>query len=89
MPPLLSWLYPYPFDQEGGAMLTLQENLAATRELELKLNALIRNEWRWPELQLAIVGRLGGVVTYAVEWRGSMVGRITIDIENTDRRAAS
>jgi hypothetical protein len=72
-----SGLYRYPFDKDGDPTLTFGEAIAAARNLELQLNAMMKR-WTWPDVTLAIFERRPGYVRYEVRRQGEFVGVATV-----------
>ncbi|HUB19077.1 MAG TPA: hypothetical protein VL990_10605 [Acidobacteriaceae bacterium] len=72
-----SGLYRYPFDKEGDAVLTFGEAIAAARNLEAQLNAMLKR-WTWPDVTLTIFERRPGYVRYEVRRQGEYVGIATV-----------
>jgi hypothetical protein len=76
-------LYRYPFDKDGDPVLTFGEAIAAARNLELQLNALLKR-WTWPDVTLTIFERRPGYVRYEVKRQGEFVGIATVMPFTTD-----
>src|ERR1700728_1911291 len=72
-----SGLYRYPFDKDGEAVLTFGEAIAAARNLEVQLNAMMKR-WTWPDVTLAIFERRPGYVRYEVRRQGEFIGIATV-----------
>lgn len=72
-----SGLYRYPFDKDGDAVLTFGEAIAAARNLEAQLNAMLKR-WTWPDVTLTIFERRPGYVRYEVRRQGEYVGIATV-----------
>jgi hypothetical protein len=78
-----SGLYRYPFDKEGDPVLTFGEAIAAARNLEAQLNAMLKR-WTWPDVTLTIFERRPGYVRYEVKRQGEYVGIATVMPFSTD-----
>jgi hypothetical protein len=72
-----SGLYRYPFDKDGEPVLTFGEAIAAARNLEVQLNAMLKR-WTWPDVTLTIFERRPGYVRYEVRRQGEFVGVATV-----------
>lgn len=72
-------LYRYPFDNEGRKLLTLEELLAALRNLDCELNTLLIQDWRWCDVRLTIVERHPTYCVYEVEHHGELKGRAVVN----------
>ncbi len=72
------YLYRYPFDEAGTAILTFAESLAAMQELERQLNAMLKPDWRWCDLRLEIVERHPTYVVYKVTHHQEFIGRAIV-----------
>lgn len=78
-----SGLYRYPFDKDGEPILTFGEAIAAARNLEAQLNAMLKR-WTWPDVTLTIFERRPGYVRYEVRRQGEFVGIATVMPFSTD-----
>jgi hypothetical protein len=88
-----SGLYRYPFDKDGDPVLTFGEAIAAARNLETQLNAMLKR-WTWPDVTLTIFERRPGYVRYEVRRHGEYVGIATVmpfitEPEKLDSESAS
>jgi hypothetical protein len=72
-----SGLYRYPFDKDGDPVLTFGEAIAAARNLEAQLNAMMKR-WTWPDLTLSIFERRTSYVRYEVRRQGEYIGIATV-----------
>jgi hypothetical protein len=72
-----SGLYRYPFDKDGDPILTFGEAIAAARNLEAQLNAMMKR-WTWPDLTLSIFERRTSYVRYEVRRQGEYIGIATV-----------
>ncbi len=72
------YLYRYPFDEAGSAILTFAESLAAMQELERQLNAMLKADWRWCDLLLEIVERHPTYIVYEVTHHREFMGRAVV-----------
>ncbi|HEX4311403.1 MAG TPA: hypothetical protein VHZ25_15325 [Acidobacteriaceae bacterium] len=72
-----SGLYRYPFDKDGEPILTFGEAIAAARNLEVQLNAMLKR-WTWPDVTLTIFERRPGYVRYEVRRQGEFMGIATV-----------
>jgi hypothetical protein len=72
------YLYRYPFDETASPVLTFAESLAAMQELERQLNAMLKPDWRWCDLRLAIVERHPTYVVYEVTHHEEFIGRAIV-----------
>jgi hypothetical protein len=79
-------LYPYPFDAGGHDVLTLEESVAALRDLEHQLNEILPSGWRWQELRFATIERHHKMVIYRVKWNGEEVGKALVLASKTSAR---
>jgi hypothetical protein len=78
-----SGLYRYPFDKDGEPLLTFGEAIAAARNLEVQLNAMLKR-WTWADVTLTIFERRPGYVRYEVRRQGEFVGIATVMPFSTD-----
>lgn len=76
---LKSDLYPFPFDDEGEMVLTFEESIAATRDLERQINALFPSGWQWKDLQLTVIERHAGTAIYKIMRNGLRVAQLTVN----------
>lgn len=72
------YFYRYPFDEQGTAILTFAESLAAMQELERQLNGLLKPDWRWCDLRLEVVERHPTYVVYKVTHLEEFMGRAVV-----------
>jgi hypothetical protein len=71
-------LYRYPFDKEGSETLTLEESIAAMRELEEQLNGMLNPDWRWCDLRLKVIERHPTYVIYEIAHREKYAGQAVV-----------
>lgn len=71
-------LYRYPFDEQGGEILTLVESIAAMQELERQINRLCRLDWRWCDLRLSVVERHPTYVIYEIHHHDKYAGQAMV-----------